>query len=461
MGDPMRPISTVLLFFACLFHTLFASDKELVAPYFDREYYCKTYAHQFLVGKTDPLDHFLSIDFNGDWPHYTDPNSWFNATLYLRTFPCSRNPFVDFLSQPTLALPANAPMMDVYAREEEAVRAWLAVEALLRMNQYEVALHLSPDFPDAQLLMFEHQVKRGLLVVFDNNDQISFYSSSFLQDPIDGASYPSYDWNRAVSLWDNDPRLLVHRTYHYNRWFEGHYINPLRFNFFHYVDEPNFSVGPNSLEAYARKVHEGFDLLFCPVRFADNVRIVPGYMHTWINTDELEPEKEFSVSYLLSTGFQGYNPNWNYIPRIYVWNQEHRITIPTRFYVTRRGIEQFPEEMRLRRLPTDSKKWIFNSQFTIAIENNRQVNYMTEKLLGCFVSLSVPIYLGCPNVRDYFDERGMLIAESPQEIIQICQSITPETYKQMLPYLIENKKKALELMQLDRRIIQEFLDSLP
>ncbi|MGE0670952.1 MAG: hypothetical protein AB7O89_08465, partial [Parachlamydiales bacterium] len=59
------------------------------------------------------------------------------------------------------------------------------------------------------------------------------------------------------------------------------------------------------------------------------------------------------------------------------------------------------------------------------------------------------------------DERGMLIAESPQEIIQICQSITPETYKQMLPYLIENKKKALELMQLDRRIIQEFLDSLP
>ncbi|MBS0653613.1 MAG: hypothetical protein JSR39_08855, partial [Verrucomicrobia bacterium] len=261
--------------------------------------------------------------------------------------------------------------------------------------------------------------------------------------------------------WDNDPRLLVHRAYHYNSWFGGYYINPLRFNFFHYVDEPNFSTGAHSLEAYVRKISQGFDLVFCPVPFADNVRVVPGYMHTWINTDELEAEKEYSVSYLLSTGFQGYNPSWNYIPRIYVWNHEKNIRMPTRFYVTRRGIDQFPEEMRCRCLPTDSKKWIFNSQFSIAIENNRQINYMTEKLLGCFVSLSVPIYLGCPNVRDYFDERGMLIAESPKDVIRLCQSITPETYDQMLPYLLENKRRALELMQLDRRLIQEFLDNLP
>ncbi len=453
------PTAFFLFIFVCC--ALFASDKDLVSPYFDRQHYCACYGNQLLVGKIDPLDHFLSIDFQGDWFHFTDPNAWFNTALYLRTFPCLQNPFVDFLSQSPLVVAADAPVMDVYCREEEATRAWLAVEALLRLNKYQVILHLSPDFSEAQFQMFASQLNRGLVVLYDNFDQFSFYRSSFLQNPIDGASYESYEWNRAVSLWDNDPRLLVHRAYHYNFWASGHYINPLRFNFFHFIDEPNFSVGINPLEAYVRKISQGFDLIFCPVRCASNVRIIPGYMETWINTDELDLEKEYSISYLLSTGFQGCSPSWNYVPRIYVWNHEEQIEVPTRFYLTRRGIEQFPKEMRQRCLPTDTKKWIFNSQFTIAIENNRQANYMTEKLLGCFVSLSVPIYIGCLNVRDYFDERGMFIAESAQEVIRICQSITPETYEQMLPYLIENKRRALELMQLQRKFIQEFLDNLP
>ncbi|MBS0653745.1 MAG: hypothetical protein JSR39_09530, partial [Verrucomicrobia bacterium] len=150
----MINITCVFILIGTLFSSLFASDKDLVAPYFDRQHYCENYGTRFLVGETDPLDHFLSVDFKGDWFHFTDPNGWFNTTLYLRTFPCSQNPFVDYLSQPPLALPASAPVMDVYAREEEATRAWLAVEALLRLNQYLVVLHLSPDFSDERLQMF-------------------------------------------------------------------------------------------------------------------------------------------------------------------------------------------------------------------------------------------------------------------------------------------------------------------
>jgi hypothetical protein len=63
-------------------------------------------------------------------------------------------------------------------------------------------------------------------------------------------------------------------------------------------------------------------------------------------------------------------------------------------------------------MPTDSKKWIYNSQFSIAIENYIDEDWFSEKLLGCFVSLSVPIYIGCPNILDYFDARGMIIVRA-------------------------------------------------
>ena len=458
MNNVIRQIVSSLGIF--LFATsLCASNKELIRPYFDEQYYSEQYGDRFSSDEMDSLDHFLSVNFAGEWFAFTDPNEWFNSTLYLRTFNCRGNPFVDFLNQPSVSLPSYAPVVDVYACPEESVRAWLAVEALMRLNQYRVVLHLSPDYSHRLMKMFKPQEKRGLIVLGDNVDNISFYQSSFLEHPIDHVSYPPYAWNQALSLWDNDPRLLVHRAYYYNSWFSHALINPLRLNFFHYVDEPNFSVGVHSLEAYVKKISAGFDLMFCPVQCAKNVQIIPGYMQTEFDTNELDDEKEYSISFLLSTGYQGFSPNANYSPRVYIWNQQDVLTVPTRFFVTRRGIHQFPLEMQHRSLPTDSKKWILNSQFSIAVENNRQTNYITEKLLGCFVSLTVPIYLGCPNVRDYFDERGMFIAESPEEVIKICQSITPRTYDRMLPYLIENRRRALELMGLQRRLMEEFLES--
>ena len=43
------------------------------------------------------------------------------------------------------------------------------------------------------------------------------------------------------------------------------------------------------------------------------------------------------------------------------------------------------------------------------------------------------------------------------EVIAICNSLTPETYQKMLPYLIENKKKAEHLIESKDRYINEFI----
>ncbi|MCE3231558.1 MAG: hypothetical protein K0R52_1486, partial [Alphaproteobacteria bacterium] len=126
------------------------------------------------------------------------------------------------------------------------------------------------------------------------------------------------------------------------------------------------------------------------------------------------------------------------------------------FYVSRRDIDKYPDTMKKRVLPTDSKKWIFGSQFTIAIENSRQAYYFSEKLLGCFMALSVPIYIGCPNIGEYFDTRGMLIAKDPEDVLRIVRTLTPDTYTKMLPYLEENKRRAEKLVKIEDHYIDEF-----
>jgi len=53
--------------------------------------------------------------------------------------------------------------------------------------------------------------------------------------------------------------------------------------------------------------------------------------------------------------------------------------------------------------------------FSMAIENSRENNYFSEKLTDCFLMDTMPIYYGCPNIKNFFPEDSMRIIE-PQHI---------------------------------------------
>lgn len=58
-------------------------------------------------------------------------------------------------------------------------------------------------------------------------------------------------------------------------------------------------------------------------------------------------------------------------------------------------------------------------EYSIAIENSCVRNYFTEKLIDCFLTLTKPIYWGCPNIADYFPPESYAsidITKSPQEV---------------------------------------------
>jgi hypothetical protein len=80
--------------------------------------------------------------------------------------------------------------------------------------------------------------------------------------------------------------------------------------------------------------------------------------------------------------------------------------------------------------------------FHVAVENVRHNNWYTEKIGEAFASKTVPIYWGCPNIGEYFDQRGILQFDTVEQLKNIINSLTPELYENMKPYIETNYKLA-------------------
>ena len=89
-----------------------------------------------------------------------------------------------------------------------------------------------------------------------------------------------------------------------------------------------------------------------------------------------------------------------------------------------------------------SKEPLFDSMFHIAIENIAIANFFTEKIIDCFQTKTVPIYYGCRNIEDYFNTVGMFRVNNINEIIELCNLLTPELYERMLPALEDNFERS-------------------
>lgn len=77
----------------------------------------------------------------------------------------------------------------------------------------------------------------------------------------------------------------------------------------------------------------------------------------------------------------------------------------------------------------DNKNIILDrSKFSIIMENDSRDNYFSEKIIDCFATKTIPIYWGCPNIGEYFDEKGILHFSNISEFYKIFNSINSSTY---------------------------------
>ena len=93
--------------------------------------------------------------------------------------------------------------------------------------------------------------------------------------------------------------------------------------------------------------------------------------------------------------------------------------------------------------------------FQIAIENLKRKNYFADKIYDCFVTGTVPIYWGAPNIGDFFDIRGILVFNNPRELTDILKTLSREKYDSMLPYVEKNFELVKKYLTPDDLLFEE------
>lgn len=215
------------------------------------------------------------------------------------------------------------------------------------------------------------------------------------------------------------------------------------FNIF-YACEPYVINRHERILEWIIENHKSFDLILshderilqCPnaVKFC--------WTSTLINPlEEFDYNKKFQVSFICG-GKLMCGGHW---VRRWVWERQDLIKIPKRlFYSTQvtGGLPIYPGNEALSR---DSKYEAFkDSMFHIAMENSDILNYFSEKLIDCFLSKTVPIYFGCPNIDDFFDVRGIIIVKSIQELFNVVNSLSENDYHSRKEYMEKNYQLALK-----------------
>lgn len=67
--------------------------------------------------------------------------------------------------------------------------------------------------------------------------------------------------------------------------------------------------------------------------------------------------------------------------------------------------------------------------FSIIVENCKEDNYFSEKLIDCLLCGTIPIYWGAPDISEYFDTRGMIVFNNLDELMGILPTLTVELYE--------------------------------
>lgn len=98
-------------------------------------------------------------------------------------------------------------------------------------------------------------------------------------------------------------------------------------------------------------------------------------------------------------------------------------------------------------------------RYSIVIENARETNYFTEKLVDALMCNTVPIYWGCPNIADFFDTNGMILCEDQADVQRAVEQMSEADYAARRPALIAARDEATQYLDVYPRAAQTLLEN--
>lgn len=216
--------------------------------------------------------------------------------------------------------------------------------------------------------------------------------------------------------------------------------------------EPNEIIKINN---YIKNLSNKFDYVFAyDVDLLSSIKnsVLFEYGTKWVEIEKYGyPNKKFSISTVC--GSKSYTQN--HLIRKKLWYKQDKIKNPIDFYLSKQGgVENF----RNNKLLGESKFPLFDSMFHICIENVTKDNFFTEKLIDCLLCETIPIYLGCKNIGNYFNTNSIISVDNLDEIIYVCNNLKEEDYYSKIDSVIENKNKSFDWVDFPKRIEDKIKD---
>jgi Glycosyltransferase family 10 (fucosyltransferase) C-term len=96
-------------------------------------------------------------------------------------------------------------------------------------------------------------------------------------------------------------------------------------------------------------------------------------------------------------------------------------------------------------------------RYSIAIESMSSPDYWTEKIADCFLTETMPLYYGCPNITDYFSPDSLVsidIDDYKTSIQAIEKALEEDAYEKNRPRVLEAKHRILDELQVFPHLVR-------
>lgn len=172
----------------------------------------------------------------------------------------------------------------------------------------------------------------------------------------------------------------------------------------------------------------------------DNVLELPTFMFTE-STDSYEfyQKNPFPKKRRMSLVSSSYGHQLNYIKRHKLFTSLLNTDLDIDFFGRGWNIS----DPRYKGAPYNKSEALLDYEYSIGIENSNYDNYLTEKFFDLIVCNTVPIYYGCPNVKEIYPQESFipLQLDGPVErtVEQITEIYNNDSYDDRLPHVLRAK----------------------
>ena len=101
-------------------------------------------------------------------------------------------------------------------------------------------------------------------------------------------------------------------------------------------------------------------------------------------------------------------------------------------------------------------------RYSIVIENEQSPYYFTEKIMNCFASMTVPIYIGATKIGDFFNLDGIIQVESStiESIEDAVRACSVEDYNNRKEAILDNYIRAQEYLCVEDYLYKHYKKEL-